>query len=136
MSIRKPDPIDKHIGGRIRMRRLELSLTQELVADGLNVSFQQVQKYEKGVNRVGGSRMAALARILDVEISFFYQDAPGSKRKRGATVSLMDQFVTSREGVVIAQAFVRIANPSVRAAIAHFVRTLGESDAARLQPAE
>jgi transcriptional regulator with XRE-family HTH domain len=136
MKTRDPHPIDKHIGRRIRSRRMELKISQEQLADGLGVSFQQVQKYEKGTNRIAGSRLATMAGLLNVEIGFLYQGAPGSTGKRNASVSVMDKFGASREGVMIAQAFVRIANPSVRTAIANFVRTLGESDAARLQAAE
>lgn len=121
--------IDRHIGARIRMRRMQLGISQEKLAEALDVTFQQVQKYEKGDNRVGGSRMAAIANTLDVAVGFFYQDLPGTDttRPQGAEFSLMDEFMASREGLIIAQAFVRIPNPKVRAAIAASIKNLSDS---------
>ncbi|WP_439392384.1 helix-turn-helix domain-containing protein [Bradyrhizobium sp. PMVTL-01] len=127
--MKQPNSIDKHIGTRIRMRRMQLGLTQEKLADALGVSFQQVQKYEKGTNRVGGSRMAEIARLLDVDVGFFYQGAPGADTSKlaGAEFSLMDEFMASREGLMIARAFVRIPNAKVRATIAASIAALSEA---------
>jgi transcriptional regulator with XRE-family HTH domain len=121
--------IDKHIGARIRMRRQQLGVSQEKLAEALAVSFQQVQKYEKGQNRVGGSRMARIAEALQVEVGFFYQNAPGTDTSRpaGGEYSLMDEFMASREGLIIAQAFVRIPNPRIRATIAASIRNICEA---------
>src|SRR5438067_7912867 len=72
----RPSPIDVHVGSRIRLRRTLLGLSQEWLGDALGLTFQQVQKYERGVNRVGASRLFDLSRVLDVPISFFFDDLP------------------------------------------------------------
>src|ERR1700722_12993428 len=76
MSGRSPDPVDKHVGSRVRMRRLMLGLSQGKLADQLELTFQQVQKYEKGSNRIGAGRLHQLSHILDVPVSFFFEGAP------------------------------------------------------------
>lgn len=128
--------IDRHIGARIRMRRQQLGISQEKLAEALRLSFQQVQKYEKGQNRIGGSRMAVIAKALEVEVGFFYQGAPGSDpgRTNGGAFSLMDEFMASREGLIIAQAFVLIPNPRVRATIAASIRNICEAVESEMHP--
>lgn len=126
MIQKSPDPVDKHIGGRIRMRRLQLGISQEKLGEALGLTFQQVQKYEKGTNRVGGSRMAQLARILDVEIGFFYLGAPGHDAATGATSSLLDDFMASKDGLMIAEAFVAISDPQIRHIIATAISSLSK----------
>src|SRR5580698_8657448 len=71
-----PNPIDKHVGSRVRMRRMMLSMSQEKLGDALGLTFQQVQKYEKGTNRIGASRLQQIAQILQVPVSFFFEGAP------------------------------------------------------------
>lgn len=110
--------IDRHIGTRIRMRRNQLGITQTTLADGMGISFQQIQKYEQGVNRVGGSRMAQIAARLEVDPNFFYQGAPGSQPGNAPVDSIMDEFMSSKDGLVIAEAFVLIGDPKVRHIIA------------------
>jgi transcriptional regulator with XRE-family HTH domain len=112
------NPIDQHLGARIRMRRQQLGISQGTLGEALGVSFQQVQKYEKGFNRVGGSRMAQIAALLKVEVGFFFQDSPGVEGGHGAPDSVMDEFMASKDGLIIAQSFVAIADPDVRHAIA------------------
>lgn len=132
--IKTINPVDRHIGARIRMRRMQLGISQEKLAEPLNLTFQQVQKYEKGMNRVGGSRMAQIAQILQVDVGFFFQDTPdasGEAASRSRIDSVMDEFMATKDGLMIAQAFVRIPNPEVRAAIAGFVRRIGNSQAAK-----
>src|SRR5580692_6117748 len=77
MAIKTPNPTDKHVGARIRMRRLMLGMSQTTLAQGLDLTFQQIQKYEKGVNRVGASRLQQIAHILRVPVEFFFEGAPG-----------------------------------------------------------
>src|ERR1700719_3453420 len=72
----RPSPIDVHVGSRIRLRRTLLGMSQERLGDALGLTFQQVQKYERGMNRVGASRLFDLSRVLDVPISFFFDDLP------------------------------------------------------------
>ena len=77
MAIKTPNPTDKHVGARIRMRRLMLGMSQTALAQGLDLTFQQIQKYEKGVNRVGASRLQQIAHILHVPVEFFFEGGPG-----------------------------------------------------------
>lgn len=125
------NPVDKHIGARIRMRRLQIGLSQEALAETMGLSFQQVQKYEKGMNRVGGSRMAVIADALQVAVGFFYQGAPGTDTSQPAHAdsefSLMDEFMASRDGLIIARAFVRIPDPKIRATIAASIKNICEA---------
>ena len=78
MAKKAPNPIDKHVGSRVRMRRMMLSMSQEKLGDALGLTFQQVQKYEKGTNRIGASRLQQIAHILQVPVSFFFEGAPHS----------------------------------------------------------
>ncbi len=78
MAKKAPNPIDKHVGSRVRMRRMMLSMSQEKLGDALGLTFQQVQKYEKGTNRIGASRLQAIANILQVPVSFFFEGAPNT----------------------------------------------------------
>ena len=78
---KKPNPIDIHVGSRIRLRRTMLGMSQEKLGESLGITFQQIQKYEKGTNRVGASRLQNIASILNVPVSFFFDDAPASTRR-------------------------------------------------------
>lgn len=120
-----PDPVDLHLGTRIRMRRIEQSLSQEKLAEGLGLTFQQVQKYEKGTNRIGGSRMAAIARLLDVEVGYFYEGAPHASAPGSGIDPAVAGFMASRDGLIIAKAFCAIPDPQVRRIIALAVSKIG-----------
>src|SRR5258705_13483963 len=76
MTKKAPNPIDKHVGSRVRMRRMMLGMSQEKLGDALSLTFQQVQKYEKGANRIGASRLQQISNILQVPVSFFFEGAP------------------------------------------------------------
>lgn len=130
MSLKTPDPIDCHVGSRIRMRRIELDISQEKLAKGLGVTFQQVQKYEKGANRVGASRLSVIASLLEVDVGFFFQDAPTAGTKASAD-STMDVFMASHDGLMIARAFVAIGDPKIRRVIASAVSQIGRVLAAK-----
>ncbi|MCA0016647.1 helix-turn-helix domain-containing protein, partial [Mesorhizobium sp. B264B1A] len=80
---KKPNPIDIHVGSRIRLRRNMLGMSQEKLGENLGITFQQIQKYEKGTNRVGASRLQAIASILGVPVAFFFEDAPGQESPAG-----------------------------------------------------
>ena len=120
-------PMDIHIGSRIRMRRNQLGMSQEKLAEGLGLTFQQVQKYEKGMNRVGGSRMAAIAELLGVDVGFFYLNAPGASGSHTLADSTMDDFMASKDGLIIAEAFVQIVDPDVRRAVATAIGMIGRA---------
>jgi transcriptional regulator with XRE-family HTH domain len=116
---RSVNPIDRHIGQRVRARRLQIAMSQEKLGDKLGITFQQVQKYEKGVNRIGSGRLADIARILGVPVAWFYAGAPGLPDADAAepALDLYAQIFATREGVRLARAFLAIADPRMRAAI-------------------
>jgi transcriptional regulator with XRE-family HTH domain len=129
---KKPNPIDSHVGGRIRLRRNMLAMSQEKLGESLGITFQQIQKYEKGTNRVGASRLQAIASILAVPVSYFFEDAPGAddaasggfREEDSAAASVMD-FCSSSEGLQLNRAFIRITDPKVRRRIVDLVKSLG-----------
>ena len=131
---KSPNPIDVHVGSRVRLRRMMVGMSQERLGDQLGLTFQQVQKYEKGANRVGASRLFAIARILDVPVQFFFEDmteatsdvAPGradGMREADETPFIMD-FVSSSEGLQLNTAFSKIENVETRRKLVDLVKTL------------
>ena len=134
---RRANPVDIHVGSRVRLQRMLLGISQEKLGEQLGLTFQQVQKYEKGVNRIGASRLFDLSRVLNVPIDFFYEDAPG-REPRGTTAtgfaergadSYMFEFLNTREGLELNRAFARIADPKSRRAVLDLVRALGGEEA-------
>lgn len=126
---KKPNPIDVHVGSRIRFRRNMLGLSQEKLGESLGITFQQIQKYEKGTNRVGASRLQAIASILDVPVSFFFDDAPGqSGAAQGSaeesSTSFVVDFLNSAEGIQLNRAFARISNPLIRRKMIDLVKAI------------
>ena len=126
---KRPNPTDIYVGSRVRMRRKMLGLSQEKLGEKLGITFQQIQKYEKGTNRVGASRLQAMASALDVPISFFFPDStPGTEssglQEDGA--AFMTDFMSTSEGLELSRAFVRIRNPKVRRKLVDLVRALGD----------
>ena len=128
---KKPNPIDIHVGGRIRLRRNMLGMSQEKLGENLGITFQQIQKYEKGTNRVGASRLQAIASILEVPVAFFFEDAPGKSAQglaeENSTTYVVD-FLSSTEGLQLNRAFVRIADPKVRRKVIELIRTLANEE--------
>lgn len=132
MAKKSPDSVDVHVGNRIRDRRLALGMSQEKLAGGLGLTFQQVQKYEKGANRVGASRLQAISAILQVPVSFFFEDSPLSSpiRKKAADSSSTDfvtEFVDSADGHTLIRAFMKIKKPVVRRSIVRMVEAVSGS---------
>lgn len=136
---RKPNPVDVHVGGRVRLRRMLLGMSQEKLGENLGLTFQQVQKYEKGANRIGASRLFELARILGVNVQFFFEELPGEAdghANGGAFAGFADsagedhfaEFLNTREGIELNRAFLRISDPKSRRAILELVRSLAEND--------
>ncbi|ENT04472.1 helix-turn-helix domain-containing protein [Brucella sp. 63/311] len=127
---KKPNPIDMHVGSRIRLRRNMLGLSQEKLGENLGITFQQIQKYEKGTNRVGASRLQAISSILNVPVSFFFEDAPGSGSSGGDgfaednEATYVVDFLNSNEGVQLTRAFTNISDPKVRRKIIDLVKSL------------
>lgn len=128
-SKKKPNPTDVHVGGRIRLRRNMLGMSQEKLGEHLGITFQQIQKYEKGTNRIGASRLEAIAEILDIPVSFMFEDAPGADGGSGfsedPTMGLAFDFCSSAEGLQLNRAFVRIQDVKVRRRIIDLVKALG-----------
>ena len=123
-----PHPVDVHVGQRLRMRRTLLGMSQEKVAEALGLTFQQLQKYEKGANRVSASRLFELSQILDVPESFFFEEMPTNPKSRNrATVSTSDKVVdpiNKRETLEFVRAYYRIKDPAVRDSIAALTRAM------------
>jgi transcriptional regulator with XRE-family HTH domain len=132
---KKPNPIDIHVGSRIRLRRNMLGMSQEKLGENLGITFQQIQKYEKGTNRVGASRLQAIASILNVPVAFFFEDAPGAMEAGGpaglsedSSTSYVVDFVNSAEGLQLNRAFVKISDAKVRRKVIDLVKALGSDD--------
>ena len=124
-----PNPIDKHVGARLRMRRLMVGLSQSKLGEALGVTFQQVQKYEKGVNRIGASALQQLARVLDVTPAFFFEGAPQSEVAANGVAEAPDNgyvvdFLSTTEGLQLNRAFAQIRDPKVRKRIVELVSSL------------
>lgn len=123
-SKRSPNPADRYVGNRIRMRRLMLGLSQTALANELGLTFQQVQKYEKGANRVAGSRLQQISEVLQVPISFFFEELPHSSSQ----LSLADVsgFLATSNGLSLAEAFMAITKPKLRRGVVELVEKIAE----------
>ena len=134
MAGKKPNPVDAHVGSRVRLRRMLLGMSQERLGDSMGLTFQQVQKYEKGVNRIGASRLFQISKILDVPVQFFFEEAPyvgESGRAPGLaeadSEAFILEFLNSREGLELNRAFVKISDAKVRKSVVDLVRALSAS---------
>jgi transcriptional regulator with XRE-family HTH domain len=128
-----PNPVDKHVGSRVRMRRLMLAMSQGKLGDALGLTFQQVQKYEKGTNRIGAGRLQEISHILQAPIAFFYEGALDRSALRESqegtrSVALLDDFVSSPEGLRLVQSFMGIESASVRRRIVALVQEIASRD--------
>jgi transcriptional regulator with XRE-family HTH domain len=140
MAKKTPNAIDRHVGTRLRMRRVLMGMSQEKLGEHLGVTFQQVQKYEKGMNRMGASRLQNASRALEVPVEFFFRDAPqfdtgqpaptaaGSADGRSADGNFVVDFLSSNEGIELNQAFVRIKDRKLRRRIVELVRAAAGVD--------
>ena len=131
----RSNPIDVHVGARIRLRRTLMGMSQERLGEALGLTFQQVQKYERGVNRVGASRLYDLSRVLDVPISFFYDDMPesvggvraiprGASGFADAQEGFGDDTLSRRETLELVRAYYRISDPGVRKRVFELIKSL------------
>jgi transcriptional regulator with XRE-family HTH domain len=132
-----------HVGARVRLRRTLLGLSQEKLGEALGLTFQQVQKYERGVNRIGASRLFDLARVLDVPIGFFFDDMPDSLGGGGTSAGAAarramglaetqegfeDDTLHRRETLELVRAYYRITEPSVRKRVFELIKSLAPTD--------
>ncbi|AKI02594.1 putative transcriptional regulator [Hoeflea sp. IMCC20628] len=134
---KKPNPIDIHVGSRVRLRRTMLGMSQEKLGEALGITFQQIQKYEKGTNRVGASRLQNISTVLNVPVSFFFEDAPGDPSTgqpgmaEANSSNYVVDFLSSSEGLQLNRAFIKIPDPKVRRKLVDLVKSLAsepESD--------
>ncbi len=134
MAKKAPNPIDKHVGSRVRMRRMMLNMSQEKLGDALGLTFQQVQKYEKGTNRIGASRLQQIAHILQVPVSFFFEGAPhipgqASGMNEAPSPAYVSDFLATSDGLSLTKAFMRIKNSKLRRRIVDLVEQIaGDGD--------
>ena len=126
-----PNPTDKHVGARVRMRRMMLAMSQEKLGDALGLTFQQVQKYEKGANRIGASRLQQIAHILQVPVAFFFEGAPnvpGAIGNEGLSEApspaYVSDFLATSDGLALTKAFMRIKDAKLRRRIVDLVEQI------------
>ena len=128
---RSASPVDTHVGTRIRLRRQILKLSQEKLGAELGVTFQQVQKYERGANRVGASRLWALSQVLEVPVGFFFEGLDGGDFPDGFAeddqTPIVYDFINSSDGVELAKAVSRIRSKAVRRQILELARSLADN---------
>ena len=134
MSRSTINPTDKYVGSRVRMRRLMLDMSQTNIADALGLTFQQVQKYERGSNRISASRLQHLSQILQVPVPFFFEGAPAASAGPAAQAPAEDpsyvaNFLATSEGLDLVKAFVSIEDPELRRAIVRLVQALAMESA-------
>ena len=132
-----PNPIDIHVGGRVRLRRTLLGMSQEKLGEAVGLTFQQIQKYERGANRIGASRLFELSRILDVPVSFFFDDMSDDLKSGEARravgmgeqpqAALEPDPLTKRETLELVRAYYRITDPQVRKRLFELTKSLGSS---------
>lgn len=136
MASGAPNPVDVHVGSRIRLCRTRAGMTQEKLAQGLGVTFQQVQKYERGANRVGASRLLDLATVFNVPVSFFFADMPDEVARQsprqiaGGLCEEQEPFIMPQlkpDSLKLAMAFDRIEDPKMRKHVWNLVKALSEA---------
>jgi transcriptional regulator with XRE-family HTH domain len=135
MTKKAPNPIDKHVGSRVRMRRMMLGMSQEKLGDALALTFQQVQKYEKGTNRIGASRLQQISQILQVPVAFFFEGAPHltdalatESMESAPSPSYVSDFLATSDGLSLTKAFMRIPDPKLRRRIVDLVQQIAGED--------
>lgn len=135
MVEKHPNPVDVHVGSRVRLRRVLLGMSQEKLGEQLSLTFQQVQKYEKGSNRISASRLFQIGQILDVPVQFFFEDMPaddsiqvGDSDTNGYEQPGVIDFLNSTEGLQLNKAFAEIRDPTVRRKIVELLKILAEQN--------
>ena len=133
---KKPHPIDIHVGARVRMRRTMLGMSQDKLGDSLGLTFQQIQKYEKGVNRIGASRLFEIAKVLEIPIQFLFEDFDSftntpygfAENAPDSDSSMLMDFLSSPEGIQLCRHFAQIEDPRVRRRVIDLVKTLSDKE--------
>jgi transcriptional regulator with XRE-family HTH domain len=126
MPAKTPNPIDVHVGGRVRMRRIEVNMSQQILGGHIGLTFQQIQKYEKGTNRIGASRLQQIGRVLEVPTSYFFEGAPGGwQAGEGGTANTFLELLGTRDGQLLVLSFSKIVDVGLRRSIVDLVERLG-----------
>ncbi len=131
---KSPNPVDIHVGSRVRLRRMLVGFSQEKLGGSMGLTFQQIQKYEKGVNRIGASRLFKLSQVLDVPVQFFFEGMPSAEISTNLgmaerdTAAFLYEFLNTRDGLELNRAFIKVTDSSVRRSIIDLVRSLGRSN--------
>ena len=135
MPAKPPNPIDVYVGGRVRMRRIEVDMSQQILGGHIDLTFQQIQKYEKGMNRIGASRLQQIGKILEVPAAYFFEGAPGGWEPAGAgserTANTFLEFLGTRDGQALVGSFSKIPDVKLRRSVVDLVERLaaiGKSD--------
>ncbi|MCB4767579.1 helix-turn-helix domain-containing protein [Ancylobacter sp. Lp-2] len=133
MTKKSPNPIDKHVGSRVRMRRMMINMSQEKLGESLGITFQQIQKYEKGTNRIGASRLQHISTVLGVSVAFFFEGAPSTGTAtpgfaEDSSPAYVADFLATSEGLALTRAFTRISDSKVRRRIVDLVETLADQE--------
>jgi len=133
MSTKAPNPVDKYVGSRVRMRRIMLGMSQEKLGEALGLTFHQVQKYEKGTNRVGASRLQQISEILQVPVSFLFDGGPSGATNsegfsEGSSPAYVSDFLATSEGLALTRAFTRITDAKMRRSIVDLVEQIATRD--------
>ena len=133
MSTKAPNPVDKHVGSRVRMRRIMLGMSQEKLGEALGLTFQQVQKYEKGTNRVGASRLQQISEILQVPVSFLFDGGPTSSvnadgMSEAPSPAYVSDFLATSEGLALIRAFTRITDAKLRRSVVDLVEQMASRE--------
>lgn len=141
--MRKPDdapnPVDVHVGLRVRLRRKQLSLSQERLAEGLGLTFQQVQKYERGSNRISASKLFEISKLLNVPVSYFFEgidgpSPPGTDRYSQAYTNIVEQMLAEPNGPQLAEAFLNIRRRSIKKQLVNLACEIAANDSGPLAP--
>jgi transcriptional regulator with XRE-family HTH domain len=126
-----PNPADVHVGARVRLRRTMLGMSQEKLGEALGLTFQQVQKYERGANRVGASRLWEMSRVLDVPVSYFFEELDGEPGTTGGAAAEPElDPMTKRETLELVRAYYKISDPAVRRRIFELTKALARANEA------
>ena len=129
---KQANPIDAQVGNRVRLRRMMMGMSQEKLGEMLGLTFQQVQKYEKGINRIGAGRLFEVSRILDVKIDYFYEGVSGQPEggfAESESSPPVMEFVTSGEGLQLSLAFMKIKDPKLRKRVLDLVKQMSADEA-------
>jgi transcriptional regulator with XRE-family HTH domain len=133
MTKKTPNPIDKHVGSRVRMRRMMISMSQEKLGERLGITFQQIQKYEKGTNRIGASRLQQISGVLGVPVSFFFEGAPTQEGATGGlgespSPAYVSDFLATSDGLALTKAFMKVKDAKVRRRIVDLVEAIASEE--------